>query len=67
MRIFFWENKALKFITKYVQIGMFKNGDWSMFWAKVPHFWTFVTKYEFESNFLPTPTEEPKLNHWVNT
>ena len=29
--------------------------------------WTFVTKYEFESNFLTTPMEEPKLNHWVNT
>ena len=29
--------------------------------------WTFVTKYEFESNFLTTPTEKSKLNHWVNT
>ena len=29
--------------------------------------WTFVTKYEFESNFITTPTEEPKLNHWVYT
>ena len=29
--------------------------------------WTFVTKYEFESNFVTTPTEEPKMNHWVNT
>ena len=28
---------------------------------------TFVTKGEIESNFLTTPTEEPKLNHWVNT
>ena len=26
--------------------------------------WTFVTKYEFESDFLTTPTEESKLNHW---
>ena len=29
--------------------------------------WTLVTKYEFESNFLTTPTEEPKFNHWVYT
>ena len=28
---------------------------------------TFVTKGEIESNFLPTLTDEPKLNHWVNT
>ena len=28
---------------------------------------TFVTKYEFEKTFLTTPTEKPKLNHWVNT
>ena len=26
---------------------------------------TFITKGECESNFLGTPTEEPKLNHWV--
>ena len=28
---------------------------------------TFVTKSEFESNFICTLTEEPKLKHWVNT
>ena len=28
---------------------------------------TFVKKGEIESNFLTTPTEEPKLNQWVNT
>ena len=28
---------------------------------------TFVTKDEIENNFLNTPTEEPNLNHWVNT
>ena len=28
--------------------------------------WTFVTKYEFENNFLTPPTEDPKLNHCVN-
>ena len=28
---------------------------------------TFVTKGEIESNFLTTLTDEPKLNHWVNT
>ena len=28
---------------------------------------TFVTTGEFETNFLGTPTEEPKLNHQVNT
>ena len=28
---------------------------------------TFVTKGEIESNFLTTPTEEPKFNNWVNT
>ena len=28
---------------------------------------TFATKFEFESNFLTTPTEQPKLNNWVNT
>ena len=32
---FFWENKAHIFITKYVQIEIFKNSDWSMFQAKV--------------------------------
>ena len=26
----------------------------------------FVAKDEFERQFLTTPTEEPKLNHWVN-
>ena len=26
----------------------------------------FVTKDEFESNFLSKLTEESKLNHWVN-
>ena len=35
MRFFLGENKALKFITKYVQIVIFRHGDWSMFWAKV--------------------------------
>ena len=28
---------------------------------------TFVKKGEIKSNFLTTPTHEPKLNHWVNT
>ena len=28
---------------------------------------TFVTKGEIESKFLTTPTEEPKINLWVNT
>ena len=28
---------------------------------------TIVTKGEIESMFLTTATEEPKLNHWVNT
>ena len=28
---------------------------------------TFVTKGEIESKFLPTLTDKPKLNHWVNT
>ena len=28
---------------------------------------TFVAKSDIESNFSTTPTEEPKLNHWVNT
>ena len=28
---------------------------------------TFVTKGAFESNCSSTPTEEPKLNHLVNT
>ena len=28
---------------------------------------TFVTKGEIENKFLTTPTEEPKLNHWVDT
>ena len=27
---------------------------------------TFVTKGEIKSNFLIIPTEEPKLNHWIN-
>ena len=28
---------------------------------------TFVIKDEIESNFVTTPIEGPKLNHWVNT
>ena len=28
---------------------------------------TFVTKGAIESNFKTTLTDEPKLNHWVNT
>ena len=28
---------------------------------------TFFTKGEIESNFGTKPTEEPTLNHWVNT
>ena len=28
---------------------------------------TLVTKDEFESKLLSKPTEEPILNHWVNT
>ena len=28
---------------------------------------TLATKGEIESNFLTALTEEPKLNHWVNT
>ena len=28
---------------------------------------TILTKYEFESIFLTAQTEEPTLNHWVNT
>ena len=31
---FFWENKAHMFITKYVQIGIFQNSDWSRFLGK---------------------------------
>ena len=31
---FVWENKAHIFITKYVQIEMFKNRDVSMFLGK---------------------------------
>ena len=31
---FFWENKAHIYITKYVEIGIFKNSDWSMFLSK---------------------------------
>ena len=30
----FQENKAHIFITKYVQIEIFKNSDWSMFLGK---------------------------------
>ena len=29
--------------------------------------WTFVTKGEFESCIWGSPTEESKLNHWVNS
>ena len=29
--------------------------------------WTFVTKGEFKSYFLTTPTGKAKLNHCVNT
>ena len=43
---FFWKNKAHLFLTKYVQIEIFENSDWSMFLVKsskkvlikVPHF-----------------------------
>ena len=28
---------------------------------------TCITKGEIESNLLTIPTEEAKLNHWVNT
>ena len=28
---------------------------------------TLVIQSEFKSYFLTTPTEEPKLKHWVNT
>ena len=61
--------------NKYVLIGIVKNSDWSMCLGKsskkvliqMPSFWTFVTKYEFASNFSTPPTEESKLNHQVNT
>ena len=28
---------------------------------------TFITKGDFDSKFLCTPTKEPKLNHCINT
>ena len=31
---FFWEHKEHIFITKYVQIEIVKNSDWSMFLGK---------------------------------
>ena len=47
------QNKAHTYTKQYALSGISKN--------------TFVTKGEIESNFLTTPTDKPKLNHWVKT
>ena len=52
MRIF-WQNKVHIYKTQYVQIGIYKNSE--VFMQKkletIATNRTFVTKYEFESNF----------------
>ena len=49
---------------------MFENGDLKQNMLESfklsPTNGTFITKVEYKSNFLTTPSEEPKLNHWVN-
>ena len=53
--------KKLDFLKKLIGASLLENIDFSATNG------TFVTNYEFESNFLTTPTKEPKLNHLVNT
>ena len=70
-----WQNKAHIYIRQYVHIEIFENIDMKQVFIQKQlesiglsaTNGTFVTKGEIESNFLTTPTEEPKLNHWVNT
>ena len=70
-----WHNKAQIYIRQYVHIENFENIDMKQVFIQKQlesiglsaTNGTFVTKGEIESNFLTTPTEEPKLNHWVNT
>ena len=62
-------------IRGYVQVGSFESSDLRHIFMQKKlesvNFsvtnGTFVTKCEFESNFLTTPTDEPKFNHWVKT
>ena len=66
-----WQNKAHTYIGQYVDIAIFENIDMkaSVIQKQLESIGlsatngTFVTKGEIESNFLTTPTEEPKLNH----
>ena len=69
------QNKAHINKTQYEQIGFLKKHSLEQAFIKkkiesIDLSATneiFVTKYEFESNFLAPPTEEPKFNHWVHT
>ena len=62
-----WPNKTIK----YVQIGISKTVISSKFFIQKllesATTGTLVTKGVIESNFLTTPTEKPKFNHWVRT
>ena len=70
-----WQNKAHIYIRHYVYIEIFEHIDLKQVFIQKQlesvglsaTNGTFVTKGEIESNFLTTPTDEPKLNHWVNT
>ena len=70
-----WQNKANIYIRQNVQIEIFEKIDLKQVFIRKQlesmglsaTNGTFVKKGEIESNFLTTPTEEPKLNHWVNT
>ena len=70
-----WWNKAHIYIRQYVQTEIFENTDLKQVFIQKElesidlsaTNGIFVTKREFESNLLTTATEEPKLNHWVNT
>ena len=68
-----WQNKAHIHIRQYVHNYIFENIDMKQVFIQQElesiglssTNGTFVTKGEIESNFLTTPTEEPRLNHWA--
>ena len=68
-------NIANIYIRQYLQTGYFENSYLKQVFIQkylestdlsATH-GTFVTNGEIEIKFYTTHTEEPKLNHWVNT